>query len=483
MDQVHNHEGRNDSDSSAVCIGRGIDPHHSPENNSAQYYSAWHRKEAHAGSLDFLWSTKDPFKASPDYRSLRNSGVNPMEDSMNGQFSLVQIVEVTLTVLLGGVLVYLIYRTARRTGTEDAGIRLVLTVPVVAAYIFILSMPLHPMIPILAAVVGVVMAFIWGGPFIKTITHPFTNAFMPDEELEDAPNYSPALRLRNQGSYIQATEAINEELQKFPDDLQGHLLKAQIWAKNRREPTEAIALLEEYLASEKPRSSGTQIVALNQLAEICISELKDFPRATEYFRVITRKFPDSEAALEADQRIAQLSLPSAARAIEPIQPFHVEKSDRDYGLEFGRGYMADHMKKPVEDMPIDELLEHLHEHPRNFSARRDLVQRLAFELDRSDEAMTWVQETLEIPHQSRKQRAEWYNLLADIQIRKLQNVDAARMTLKRLIDEDPECAAAAMARNRMATIRRELEPFRKKSTIQIGTYEDDIGLKQPRNQR
>ncbi|MCD8534624.1 MAG: hypothetical protein LR011_07495 [Verrucomicrobia bacterium] len=131
----------------------------------------------------------------------------------------------------------------------------------------------------------------------------------------------------------------------------------------------------------------------------------------------------------------------------------------------------------MDDLSLDDLAAHLHEHPKNFSARRELVQRLAFEADDPSEAMRLIQEALEIPHQSIKQRADWYHLLVDIQIRKLQNITAAQLTLNRLINEDPDCAMAEIAKKRIAMLKREMDVLQNKSVIQIGEYEQDIGIK------
>lgn len=393
---------------------------------------------------------------------------------MDKEITLGAILETLLFLVLAMTLLFLAYRHLKKSQIEHVGARFLLTAPLLALYIIGLKTPLTALFSIAAFAL---LIPIWVRPLIIVLVRPLTESFFPNEEVEDAANYSPALRMRNQGLYVQAVEAIDKELESFPMDVQGHMLKAQIWAKNRNEPIEAIAILEEYLTQDPAPSAASQVLALNQLAEISISYLKDVPRAIGYWKLIVVQFPESEAAQDAEQRIAQQSISTAAKARESIKSIQVTENNRDFGLEFGRNYINESIKKPNEDLTTQELMDHLHEHPKNFSARRELIFRLAFEDNDPSEAMRWLQETLEIPLQSKKQRADWYHLLVDIQIRKLQNIVAARMTLKRLIDEDPDSAMAARARSRMATLQREIESLKSKSTIQIGSYDQDIGLK------
>ena len=71
-------------------------------------------------------------------------------------------------------------------------------------------------------------------------------------------------------------------------------------------------------------------------------------------------------------------------------------------------------------------------------------------------------------------------MLVDIQIKKLANLDAAKMTLTRFIDEDPQSGMADLARKRILTLRRELDVLSQKDPIKLGEYEQDIGLKTKR---
>ena len=56
--------------------------------------------------------------------------------------------------------------------------------------------------------------------------------------------------------------------------------------------------------------------------------------------------------------------------------------------------------------------------------------------------------------------------------------EGARQTLQRIIDRAPEMAAANLARNRLALLKLELKAQQKNEPVKMGTYEQNIGLKQ-----
>ncbi len=386
------------------------------------------------------------------------------------------VLAIVLFTTIGG----LAYFSLRKSEIKFLTSRIVATIPICIGIFYVINLGFNPLVPFLAAILGGIFAIIWTGPIITLVIKPFTDIFFPSEEIDEAPIYSSALRLRNQGLYSQALEKINLELEKFPEDPKGHILKSQILARDRKEPEEAIEQLESFLGNDPPPPKPAQVVILTQLAEISLEHLKNHDLAQTYFKEIIRKFPDSEASQSAEQRIAQIIIPSAKKAREPNKNFTVEKNDRDYGLEYGRDYVHDNLTKQMDDLPIEDLMAHLIEHPKNFAARKELVRRLAFEEDEPEDAIKWLQEALEIPHQSHRQRAGWYDMLVDIQIKKLANLDAAKMTLTRFIDEDPQSGMADLARKRILTLRRELDVLSQKDPIKLGEYEQDIGLKTKR---
>ena len=62
---------------------------------------------------------------------------------------------------------------------------------------------------------------------------------------------------------------------------------------------------------------------------------------------------------------------------------------------------------------------------------------------------------IEQPNQPGRLVVHWLNLLADLQIRSGADHETVRQTLQRIIDRDPNAAAAEIARNRLGLLKLE----------------------------
>ncbi len=63
-------------------------------------------------------------------------------------------------------------------------------------------------------------------------------------------------------------------------------------------------------------------------------------------------------------------------------------------------------------------------------------------------------------------------------IRSGVDYDAVRLTLQRIIDRDPNAAAAQVAQNRIERLKLEMKTQQKSQGLKLGSYEQNIGLKQ-----
>jgi len=68
------------------------------------------------------------------------------------------------------------------------------------------------------------------------------------------------------------------------------------------------------------------------------------------------------------------------------------------------------------------------------------------------------------------------SVMADLHIKFGNDYEAARECLQRILDQYPNCAAADMARQRLGTLKLELRAKQTNQPVQLGTYEQDIGL-------
>ena len=83
---------------------------------------------------------------------------------------------------------------------------------------------------------------------------------------------------------------------------------------------------------------------------------------------------------------------------------------------------------------------------------------------------------IEQPNQPGRLVVHWLNLLADLQIRSGAGFEAAQQTLQRIVDRDPDVAAAEIARHRLALLKLEMKAKDKSQAVKLGSYEQNIGL-------
>jgi hypothetical protein len=74
----------------------------------------------------------------------------------------------------------------------------------------------------------------------------------------------------------------------------------------------------------------------------------------------------------------------------------------------------------------------------------------------------------------------WLNLLADLQVRSGVDYDTVRATLQRIVDLNPNLAAAENARKRIELLKLEMKGKQASASVKLGTYEQNIGLKRAR---
>jgi exonuclease VII small subunit len=122
-------------------------------------------------------------------------------------------------------------------------------------------------------------------------------------------------------------------------------------------------------------------------------------------------------------------------------------------------------------------VDHLAAHPFDTDIRERLAQLYAEHYHRLDLAEAQLEQLIQYPNQPTKQVVKWLNMLADFQVRYGGTYEAARAALERIINLDPEAGFARMADNRIQHLRLEFKGKEKSQAVSLGSYEDDLGLK------
>jgi tetratricopeptide (TPR) repeat protein len=324
----------------------------------------------------------------------------------------------------------------------------------------------------LTAVCGLVLAIIWRHSLAGMIAKPFGSLYdggsTPPEPM---PVYSTARARQKQGKYAEAVMEIRKQLSRFPTDVEGQFLLAQILAEDLKDlPAAHLAI--EHFCSQPGHAPKNLAFALYSMADWYLSVGHHKEAARQCLDRLIELLPNSEHALGAAQRIAHLAAPDFE--LEP-RKFVVKEGPPGVGLA--------PRSPPSTAEPEDghrraaEFVEHLRQHPLDCEVREQLAVIYADHFGRLDLATDQLMQMIEQANQPARNVARWLNLLADIQIRCGADLETVQATLQCIIDRDPQLAAAELARNRIALLKLELKGKEKSQAVKLGSYQQNIGLK------
>jgi tetratricopeptide (TPR) repeat protein len=325
------------------------------------------------------------------------------------------------------------------------------------------------------AVCGIALAIIWRHNLANLAAKPFTALYDGgNEEPVPKPAYSVAQARQKQGRYLEALAEARKQLDRFPTDVEGQMLIAQIEAENLKDLPAAELTIQRFC--EQPGHAPQNIVfALYSLADWHLQITQDREAARRLLEKIIELFPESEFALGAAHRIGHLGSPDMPLSPHEEKKFAVPEGVRNLGLLRDQ----DHLR-PAEASPEEvaaACVKHLEQHPLDTEAREKLAVIYADHYGRLDMATGELEQMIGQPNQPGRLVVHWLNLLADLQIRGGTGYEAARATLQRIVDRDPNAAAAEVARRRLALLKLETKAKDKSQGVKLGSYEQNIGLK------
>ena len=218
------------------------------------------------------------------------------------------------------------------------------------------------------AFTGLILGAIWAGNIAELVARPLTSLFDDgNQPPEPKPYYSIAQARRKRREFLQAIVAIREQLARFPNDYEGVMLLAAIQAEDLKDLPSAEMTLNHFCNQPEPPARQFA-AAMNQLADWHIKIVRDFDSARAALENIIIRFPDTEVAMQAEQRLARLGgTEKQMRATSERQPTAVREGIRSAGL---RSSIKDLV--PVEADPAkqaSDLVKHLEEYPLDTEAR------------------------------------------------------------------------------------------------------------------
>ena len=330
-------------------------------------------------------------------------------------------------------------------------------------------------IPFVALAAGIALTFIWAPSLGAMLARPLTSMFDGGNEEPDAkPLYSIAESRRMQGKYTEAIREIQNQLARFPTDVIGQLMIAEIQAVNLNDLAAADLAIQR-LCHQPGHAPKNIAYALTQLADWHLKYAQDTESARQALEKIIERFPATDLGQAAAQRLAHLGTNSPQVAALDRTAIPLPE-----GVPYAQWKEhLDQVAPPVADPDerAGALINHLEMHPLDCEAREELAVIYAKDFQRLDLATAELEQILRHPNQPPKQIVHWLNLLADFQITPGNDADGAAQSLQRIIDLFPTLAAAAVARQRMSRLNLELRKNVKSQVVKLGSYDPYPGKK------
>jgi tetratricopeptide (TPR) repeat protein len=388
------------------------------------------------------------------------------------------------TLLLVAALAALGFFMARSLRRTEEPARLVVKWVVTGLVAFFIAWKLLPLADngggdawiavVLGLVCGLILAATWRHSIGDFIAKPFEVLYNGgDVAPEPRPFYSVARTRQKQGKYLEAITEIRRQLDRFPTDLEGLMLLAQIQAEDLKDLPGAEITIERLCAQK--HAPQNIAYALHSMADWHMKIGQDREAARRELEKVTELLPDTEFALGAAQRIAHLTSNEMLIAAHERKKYVVTEGPKNLGLTQSRS-----QPKPAETdlaQAAADYVKHLEQHPLDTDAREKLAILYVDHYQRLDLARDQLEQMINQPAQPARLIAHWLNLLADLEIRSGCDYDTVSQTVQRVVDLDPESPAANVARNRLAKVRLELKSKEQKQPVKLGTYEQNIGLK------
>lgn len=264
-------------------------------------------------------------------------------------------------------------------------------------------------------------------------------------EIEPRPVYSRAKALMFRSQIPEAVAEIRQQLEKFPTDYEGQLFLAELQAGHLNDLPAAQITIQHLI--EQPGHAPAQLAAaLTALAEWHLKYSQDPVAARAELEKIPARFPGTQVAQIAEQRLA--SLPSVDHVMEAHDRRKVKVEDRAQPYAMGRP----RVKMPVADTPAEaeqKLLQRLEQYPRDNVTREQLVLLYADQFERLDWATRQLEIMIAAPNQQPREVVGWIERIADLQQRFGGEKRDVRRTLQRIVERFPDSAGAARAQNRI----------------------------------
>ena len=302
-----------------------------------------------------------------------------------------------------------------------------------------------------------------------------------DEPPVPKPLYSIAIAKQKSNRPLEAIVAIREQLALFPGDLEGVMLLANVQAEDMNDLAGAENTLLHFCSL--PQAADRQIVGcLIQIADWHLKKGADVDSARSALQKIVERFPGTEFALRAEQRLAHLvETENIILAQHDRQSVAVPEGVKNIGLLESTEFL-----RPKEIEPgklAAAYVQHLNAHPNDAEVREKLAAIYVHDFKRLDLATLELEQLINEPRYTPKQITHWLNSLANYQVELGADAATVMATLEKIIERFPDSPQAEIVQRRLERVKLEIKSLKETPSVKMGVYEQNIGLKYgaPRN--
>jgi tetratricopeptide (TPR) repeat protein len=327
------------------------------------------------------------------------------------------------------------------------------------------------------AALGIVLSVMWTPHIADVIFGPLTDLFDGGNRQPDhKPYYSMAIAKRKRGQPLEAVVELRKQLAKFPNDFEGVMLLASVQAEELQDLPGAEITLQNFSQSQAA-TPKLVVAAQTQLADWYLKLMVDVDSARAALQKIIERYPHTEQALQAEQRIAHLvGVGKNLLGMYDRQTITVPVGFQNIGLLDSTEFLQPQEIEPGQLAAAH--VKHLAEHTHDSEVREKLATIYARDFKRLDLATLELMQLINETRHSSKQIAGWLNLLANFQIELGADVATVRATLEQIVERFPALPLAEVTKRRLARINSELKGQEQPSAgIKMGVYEQNLGLK------
>ena len=322
-------------------------------------------------------------------------------------------------------------------------------------------------------------------PFLieKTIASPIGQLFTGNPNVvEDKPIYGPVISSRNQGDYRHALELVEVQLEKYPFDFDGLMLKAAIQAEDYNDLDSAIETLNIIL-NDKDNIRYNLPIVYNKLADWQLNIFNSTDCARKSLEKIQEIYPGTKAAQLASQRIASMHFHNESiNEKTEINDTYCEIVEESSRTETEKGIVDIPKIKKLDKINenkklLSACLRRVKEHPESIINREDLARYYFDESNEWSMAIQQYEQLINMLGSTSSQKVAWLNKIVDIQLKSGASLEEMTLTLNRVIDIAPESAASNRAKSRIMHLPIEIRGVsKKKAPLKLERRDEDLGL-------